>query len=268
MKITEKPVNQNVAKTLNLLSFLSSNRSPLRLSEIAEGIGMPSATVLRYLNTLMLEGYVFQDKLSERYSLTWKICTLGEQVRMYSSLRTISGDIMTRLYEKLAMGICLVAEKDMECMYLDCIYEPVLTGVSLMRIGKQAPLHATSSGKMMLCQYTDQELEDLIRLKGLSKLTDKTIVDKKSLVEELKRVRKQGFSLDDEECEIGLRCVALPIYGSNNKINAAISVFGLVNILTDEFIESKIIPELKEAATEITLRIGGDIRYVGKGEIL
>ena len=256
-KTNDKPINQAVSKILQLIFFLAEGRSPMRLCEIAAGTGMPQATVLRYLNSLIGEGFAFQDNLSERYALTWKICNIGDQVHQHLSLRTISSDIVTQLFEKLSLGICLVIEQDMECMYLDCIYEPSEMGRSLLRIGKQTPLHAASSGKILLTQYSEVQIDELIEKKGLCKLTENTITDKDSLLKNLDLIRKQGYALDDEECEPGLRCMAVPIYGYGNKIVAAISVFGSTQKLSDSDIQT-ILPLLKDAAVQISFRVGSD----------
>lgn len=261
MESGDKPANQSVSKMIQLISFLAQSRSPLRLHEIAAGSGMPQATTLRYLNALMAEGFVFQDGLSGRYALTWKLCNLGDQVRRHFSLRSLSGDVVTWLSEQLGLGICLVIEQDMECMYLDCIYESAEMGATLLRIGKQTPLHAAGSGKVLLTQYDSAKLDELIARKGLAALTERTITDKAALVRELERVRNQGFALDDEECETGLRCVAVPIYGYGERVEAAISVFGAAQRLTDGSIRGKILPLLKEAAARISLRVGSSGGY-------
>jgi IclR family transcriptional regulator, KDG regulon repressor len=260
-KSNDKPANQNVSKLLQLISYLAESRGPMRLYKIAVDISMPQATALRYLNSLISEGLAFQDNLSGRYALTWKLCSIGDQVHRHLSLRSISSDIVTQLSEKLSLGICLVIEQDMECMYLDCIYEPAEMGCSLLRIGKQTPLHAASSGKILLAQHSEAQIDRFIEKKGLCKLTEHTITDKPSLMKELDIVRSQGYALDDEECEPGLRCVAVPIYGYGDIIVSAISVFGSVQKLSDGYIRQTILPPLKDAAAQISLRVGCDSCY-------
>ena len=252
----EKTVNQSASKLMQLLRCLSESRVAMRLQEIAAGINVPQATTLRYLNALITDGYVFQDKISGRYALTWKICQIGEQTRIHMSLRTISADVISELTRCSALGICLVIEQDMECIYLDCIYDPKF---SLMRIGKSTPMHASSSGKVLLSAFSDAELDRLIKEKGLCSLTDRTITNKRGLAEELEKVRKAGYAVDDEECEIGLRCVAVPIYSYLKKPVAALSMFGSVEQLGNDWIANEILPMLREAAKEISLRLGGEV---------
>lgn len=252
--------NQSVSKILQLLSFLADSRSPLRLVEIAEGVGMPQATVLRYLNAFIEEGFAYQEDLSGRYALTWKVQEIGDQVKNRLSLRTLSGDIINGLYESLALGICLVTEQNMQCMYLDCLYEPSLREASLLWIGKRAPLHATGSGKLLLSRHTEGEIEAFIQSEGLPALTGKTITKREDLLKELEQVRRQGYAIDDEECEPGLRCVSAPVYGYTGTVIAAVSAFGPAERLTSDYIQHSVLPVLRRGVDQISFRAGGEVR--------
>ena len=252
--------NQAIGKVFQIINCLADSVSPLRLQDIGDMNDIPQATVLRYLNSLMEEGYVYHDSISGRYGLTWKISGVGEKIRSQSTLRSISGDIVTGLYEKLMLGICLVIEHDMECMYLDCFYNPGQMGVAVMRIGKQTPLNTTSSGKVILSSYSEDKIDEVIDKKGLVRLTDKSITDKAALMKELETVREMKFAVDDEECEENLRCVAVPIYGYGGNVVAAVSAFGTTDKMSKNFIDGDVLPELRAAAEEITFRIGGSAR--------
>jgi len=252
----EKSANQSVSKLLQLVESLSTSRMPMRLQDIAEATGIPQATCLRYLNALMAEGYAYQIADSGRYSMTWRVCSLGDQVRAYRSLRAVSGDIVDMLSVELGLGICLVVEHDMECMYLDCLYDPMTMNVTLARIGKQTPLYAASSGKVLLADRSEAEIDLIIQEKGFTPITPHTIIDRQQLLAELDRVRAQGFAVDDEECEDGLRCVAVPARDFTGKAAAAVSAFGAVEKLTYPLIQSDVVPALRKAAAELSFRMG------------
>ncbi len=258
----EKTANQSVGKLMQLLQYLAESRVPMRLQDVAAAINVPQATTLRYLNALAAEGYVFRDRVAGRYAPTWKLCGLGEQTRLHMNLRTISGDVIDELTRRSALGICLVIEQDQECIYLDCIYDPKF---SLMRIGKRTPMHAASSGKVLLSACSEGAIDQLIAQKGLAPLTDRTITQREDLLEDLARVRERGYALDDEECEAGLRCVAVPIYSYQGRPEAALSMFGSVEQLSDEAIQGEILPLLRGAAAEISFRLGGSVPWPEEG---
>ena len=129
-----------------------------------------------------------------------------------------------------------------------------------MRIGKRTPMHAASSGKVLLSAYSEAELDRYIEMRGLSPLTDRTITSKEALIADLERVRQRGYAIDDEECEIGLRCIAVPVYSYHERPVAALSIFGAAEQLTEERIQQNVLPILKESAAEISIRLGSD-RY-------
>ena len=247
---SEKSTNQSVTKLMQLFEYLSESRVPMRLQDIAAAIGVSQATTSRYLNALVMEGYVFQDKIASRYAPT----------KVHMSLRTILSDVINELTQTTDLGICLVIEQGLECIYLDCIYDPRF---SLMRIGKRTPMHAASSGKILLSAYSEAELDRYIEMRGLSPLTDRTITSKEALIADLEQVRQKGYAIDDEECEIGLRCIAVPVYSYHERPVAALSIFGAAEQLTEERIQQNVLPILKESSAEISIRLGSD-RYKGK----
>lgn len=254
----KKTSNQTVSKLVQLISCISQSRTPMRLQDISDSIGVPTATAFRYLNALMEEGLVFQDAATNRYAMTWRICEYGKLVRNHMTIRTLSGNLVNELSVKLSLGVCLVIERAMECVYLDCVYDPesISDGVPLQRIGLQAPIHAVSSGKLFLTEYSESDIDLLISQKGLIQLTEKTITNKEDLLEELQRTRNNKYALEDQECEPGLRCVSVPIYDYSGRIAAALSCFGKVENLPFEHIQDNVLPELKEVAGEISFRMG------------
>ena len=164
-----------------------------------------------------------------------------------------------QLYDKLTLGICLVIEHEMECMYLDCYYKPDQMGMPVMRIGNQTPMSTTSSGKVILSDYPESEIDTYIQKKGLARLTEHSITDHAQFLEELEAVRHKGYAIDDEECEDNLKCVAVPIYDYNGKIAAAVSAFGAADKLDMDYIQNTVLPELKTASAAITFRMGGTV---------
>ena len=258
--IKVKNMNKSVSTLMLLLHYMSKSNIALRLSDISNGINTPQATTLRYINTLINEGYAYQDKTTQRYGLTWKICAFSDYIQSYSNISTLSRDIITDLTNKLSFGIALVIERNMESIYLDCIYKHDEMGSNLVRIGKQTPLHSSGSGKLFLSEYSETKLNYFINEKKLTKLTERTITTKEELLIELNKIRNNGYAIDDEECEINFRCASVPIFNYQDRIIAAISSFGSVSNFTNEVINNEVFPILKEAAYEISFRLGGKAR--------
>lgn len=252
----EKQSSLSSDKLLVILECIAESRTPLRLQELAERAGITQSTVLRYLRTLQNANYVYQDEDTLRYALTWKLCRLTENLHSYLSLRNIANPFVNHLANTLQLGVCLVVDREQQCVYLDCVDHPNPSYTPLQYIGKHAPMHATGSGKILLSSCTDAQIGEYISGRGLDRFTEYTITDPGRLREELRQVRTQGFAVDEEECELGLKCLSYPIYDFSNSIYAAISVFGNVDEMDNEEIRTRARIELKRAAEMISLRLG------------
>ena len=242
-------------KLLAILECLASNRMPVRLQDLSEQSGITQSTVLRYLRTLQNTGYVYQDEETLRYALTWKLCSLTENLNSFAGLRNIASPIVNRLAGTLHLGVCLVVPKDHHTMYLDCIDYPGAQ-YNTEYIGKQAPLHTVACGKLFLSTYSPAQLDVYIEKVGLQKLTPNTITDRDQLVEMLEQVRRQGYGEDKEECEEGLACVGYPLYNYKGEICAGISYFGDAYEMRDPERLKAVHRELQGASREISRRLG------------
>ncbi len=251
---TERQASQSAGKLLVILEQLSENRSPVRLQELAAQVNMTQPTVLRYLYTLEDMGYIYKEEESGRYAMTWRACVLGRNLNSFLSLRNIASPFVAQLAEKLALGVCLVVEQNRECMYLDCVDDPSCQ--ILQYIGKRAPIHATGSGKLFLSQYNESELNEFLSSGSLIRFTENTITEPDVLRSKLEEIRRSDLAMDEEECELGLRCVSRPLRDFTGRIAACISVFGSPKGMTDQALREKIVPALCAAAERISLRLG------------
>ncbi len=224
--------NQSVEKTLQIIEVLANDREPLRLAEISKRVEMPASTVLRMVNTLVEHGYAYQDAQSLRYGLTLRFAQIGHMISSQLRIRDVVHPYLTELSRVTGESTCLAIEEDMEVIYIDVVDGADGMLKIMQRIGKRAPLHSTGVGKLMLINYPPERLDLLAQEKGLSPLTSHTLTTIQELERELDMIQKQGYAVDDEECELGARCVAAPIYDYENHIVAAISVSGPISRIT------------------------------------
>lgn len=250
----QRQSNQSSMRLLQIMECLAENRTPMRLQDLAKQTGMTQSTVLRYLYALLDAHYIYQDADTSRYALTWRVCRLSSHLNSQIGLRNMAAPFISHLANSLALGACLVVNQDDACMYLDCIDNPNSPG--LQRIGKLAPLHATGSGKVLLSQYSEPQLTEYIRTRGLTCYTEYTITDPALLRKELDRVREQGFGMDEQECELNLRCISLPLRDYSGNIIAAMSLFGNLTDMDPRRIREEIYPPLKAAAEAVSSRLG------------
>lgn len=251
MKLTGS--NQSVEKTLFIIETLANSSLPMRLSELAKAVDMPSSTVLRMVNTLVKLGYARQEEeMPRRYSLTTRFLRIGQQAAEHTDIREIAHPFLVQLSDKTGESTCLsICEKD-KVRYLDVVEGSGSLIAIRQRVGGSAQMHCTGSGKLYLMQYTDEQLDDFIRERGLPALTPNTVTNKAELCHELNACRERGYATDNEECEAGVRCVAAPIYDYAGKIAAVISITGVLSRMQKIRMEMEMVPLVCQAAKDVT----------------
>lgn len=247
--------NQSGEKLLSVLEFIILKGEPQRLQDIADSLGMNKTTTLRFVKTLVNTGYIDQDPETSKYGTTYKICALANHVNLYTELRKISHPYLEQLAGIFGESVNMAVEDKMTSVYVDVIRGSSQSLVAVQKIGNAAPMHCTGNGKVLLLNYTDEDIDRLIREKGLKKYTEYTLTTKEALKAELEKIRKRGYAYDEQERELGARCLALPIYGDKGKVIAGISVTGPQNRMTDDVLLSKL-EDFRKITMEISHKLG------------
>jgi IclR family KDG regulon transcriptional repressor len=247
--------NQSLGKAFRIIEAMAEAGGPLRLQDIAARVGQPPSTILRFLGTLAGIGYAGQDERSLHYYLTMKFTRLGHLVGRQLNFREVVRPYLKELSREFKESTSLAVEQDMNVVYVDAVDGPDHMLQTLQRIGKIAPLHATGVGKVLLSGFPAGRLEQLIKERGLPAVTRNTIRTKKALLAELEKVRRQGYALDNEECENGVLCVAAGIRDHSGDIIAACSASGPAARMTAQK-RDRIRIRLAAAAAEISTRLG------------
>ena len=248
--------NQSLRKALEILEVMAGyEEGSARLQEIAKDLNMSPSTVLRFLNTFIEYGYVNQDPLTARYYLTLKLADLGDKNRRHypfqQALRKYVKEIAVEFNESASLSI----ESNMQMVYIGTEDGPNHMLQTLSRIGRIAPMHATGVGKIHLTQYDDSQLAVYQEKMGLKKLTDNTFISMETLKEELNSIQKQGYALDNEECEMGIKCIAVPVRDYTGKIVAALSLSAPISRLPAHR-TMEVILFLKKVSRKASIELG------------
>lgn len=251
--------NLSSDKLLQIIEYMSAKRLPVRLKDISEDLQISQPTVVRYLRTMCNQGYVYHDDHTGYYAMTWKICRLGSLLESNLVLRNMAGGLLSDFANRYNIGVLLAVEQEGMLVYLDLVGAPNGTVNTMLRIGKDAPMHSTASGKILLSAMTASRIQQIMDQRGQVRLTPKTITDRDELLRELTKIHEQGYALDNEECEIGHRCVSVPLYDYTGTVAAAISAFDSIERLTDSYIQEEALPALKELSKKISYRMGNSV---------
>jgi DNA-binding IclR family transcriptional regulator len=207
-----------------------------------------------------------QDADTGRYSLTYKICAVAANVSSRKNIRHVCTPYLRSIAQIFSESVNVAEEHDMAVLYIDAVNGPRQLLMTTRQVGNVSPLHCTAVGKLLMLNYSPQQIDQLIATKGMPALTPHTITDREVLITELETIRRQGYSLDNEEYESGARCVAAPIYDYAGQVIAGMSVSGPVTRMTDEQIYQKL-PYLLDATQQISLRMGYDERIIKKARL-
>jgi len=242
-------------KTFQIVEEFAKNEGkPLGITELSKRLTLPKSTVFHIVHTL--HNYRWLERLddSKKYVLGLRLFELGNLVQANSRLRQIALSHLEKLRKETNETVYLVVYDQGEIVYLECL-ESQLRLRARPVYGIRVPLHCTSLGKAIMAFLPDDEVQNIIREKGLVGFTEKTITKKEMLEKELKEIRKTGYAIDWGEHEEGVRCIGTPIYNYLGKVFAAVSISGPDFRFTKEKIK-EFVPLVIRTAQEISYKVG------------
>lgn len=244
---------QSIERAIQILNCFNTSTPELTLNEIASELNLNKSTVHGILNTLKHYGLVEQDEERGKYRLGMHILVLGNRLLDRLEVRTVASPVIQELCETVGETVHLVILRGTDVVYIDKCTSSRSFQV-FTTIGMRFPAYVTGVGKVLLADKSDIELREILP-PILHRVTEYTIGSREELIKHLEQVRQQGYAFDKDENEIGLRCVAAPIFDHTCKAVAAISVAGPSVRLSDERLED-LVGVVRNSAAEISRRLG------------
>lgn len=246
---------QSVGRALQIIDLLAEQKREMALTEIAQTLEWPKSTTYGLIATLREFCYVDQSDITGKYRLGTRLFELGNIVARSWDIKTVAVPIMRTLSNLIGETVHLAVEDNGEVLYLEKVEAAQMFSI-VSEIGSRLPMHCTGLGKVLLAYKSEPEVKWILSKRGLDKLTQKTITDKKSLMQELSKVRKQGYATDDGEIMDSLSCIAVPIFNKDKKVQYALSVSRLPS-RNEGFDRAQVILEkLQNAAADISFAMG------------
>ncbi len=245
---------QALDRGLHLLSLLASEQRSA-LSELALRAGMPPSTAHRLLTTMQRHGVVEFDEARQEWSIGIETFRMGNAYLKRTNLIEASRDAMRQLMEDTGETANLGIADAGDVVFVSQVetHNPIR---AFFRPGTRGHMHASGIGKALLAELSQRETEAILQKKGLPAFSERTLTRPADLFSNLEASRLRGWSLDDEERYIGMRCIASPIFNLHGEAVAGVSVSGP----TVRFSENDL-PEIgarvRRAAAAITQEIGG-----------
>lgn len=248
--IPNTPTVQVIERMFTLIDVLASREEPVPLKEISEKAGLHPSTAHRILNDLASGRFVDRPQPGS-YRLGMRLLELGNLVKGRLNVRDAALAPMRELHKQIQQPVNLSMRQGDEIVYVERAYSE-RSGMQVVRaIGGHAPLHLTSVGKLFLAVDDPQRVRAYATRTGLHGNTKNSLTTLDTLERELNRVRQYGHASDNEELELGVRCMAAGIYDDQNKLVAGLSISAPSGRLEDEWL-----PKLKETARTISEALG------------
>lgn len=244
------PTIQVIERMFSLIDVLASREDAISLKEISEKTGLHPSTAHRILNDLTLGRFVDRPEAGS-YRLGMRLLELGNLVKGRLNVRDAALLPMRELHKQIQQPVNLSMRQGDEIVYIERAYSE-RSGMQVVRaIGGRAPLHLTSVGKLFLAADDPIRVRGYATRTGLSGNTRNSITLLPVLERELSRVRQSGIARDNEELELGVRCIAAGIYDDQGKLLAGLSISAPADRLDEEWIV-----KLTATAREISSSLG------------
>ena len=254
MQRKEENPSVAVERALGMLEAVAQAPDGLRNAEISRKLQIPKSSASYILRTLEKQNYLNRDAQSGRYRVGLKILSLSRGALSGIDVREVALPIMRHLVEKTNLTCHLAILDGPEAVYIEKV-EP--TGFIRMDtwVGRRMRVHATSVGKALVAHIPQERLEKMIADRAMEKRTTKTITTLPRLLKELEKVRAQGYAVDDEENNLGARCLGAPVFDQQGHIEASLGLSGTINQVNAQTMP-RIIEALKDAARHISMQLG------------
>jgi DNA-binding IclR family transcriptional regulator len=250
---------------LNLIELLAESKCGLSLIDLTQMCGLSKSTVHYLLVTLERCGYVCKDGRDGRYMAGIKLLGVANAALHNLALRRRTSPYLFSLRMKTGLGVHLAIYEHQEAMViakLECTERHLASWV-----GKRMDLHCTGIGKAILAHLPEGERDDVIKRYGLAKKNDNTICTRKRLQADLDQIVRVQYALDNEEDELGMRCIGVPIMGQDHHPIAAVSISGTIAQLTPERVPALAV-EVRATAESIRGVILGSMMNIMLPELI
>ncbi len=248
--LSGEPTIQVIERMFTLLDVLAQSEDAVSLKEISEKTGLHPSTAHRILNDLAC-GRLVERPQAGSYRLGLRLLELGNSVKARLNVRDSALPLMRELHKQIQQPVNLSVRQGDEIVYIERAYSE-RSGMQVVRaIGGRAPLHLTSVGKLFLAADESAGVHAYATRTGLRGNNKNSITQLTRLEQELSKCRASGIARDNEELELGVRCMAAGIYNDQGKLIAGLSISSPADRLSEDWVK-----RLQSTAEEISTSLG------------
>jgi len=252
-KETKNPV-QSAERIFQVMEMLADN-GEMGLMELSAALGLHKSTVHRLLMSLIYMGYAKQDEATQKYMLSYKVVNMASKILDRMDILQVAKPYMERLSELSGEAVHLVQREGNNILYIYKTEAKVGTIRMVSHVGMVHPMYCSGVGKAIMATLPEDEVKQIWNESIIEKKTDKTITDFNQMQELLEDVKKNGYALDDEENEKGVRCIAACLYGHQKEVKYAFSISGPTSRMTRDRVKELAV-DVRKVQEELSRELG------------
>ena len=259
MQAPDSGYSQSLERGLAILSAFRSGRPLLGVSELGRDIGLSRSTTHRYVSTLAVLGYLQQDPATKKYRLGPRVLDLGFSAINSMELREIAAPHLRELSDETGYTVNMAILDDLDIVYVERCRSSQAGQREIdlnLHVGSRLPAYCTSLGKALLANLDPADRAERLQRVDFARRGPNTLTSRRALDAELRRVREQGYAVNNEELAYGLRSVAAPVLNHDGEAVAAINLAVHSSMVSSDEIGKRLAPVLQGAAASISARLG------------
>ena len=246
----------SIEKSVEILNYLSNAKESVRVSEICSKLLLPKSTIHRILNILLKHSLVSKEKETSKYRLGLQVLKYANSFNESFNFKEIARPILKKICLEAGLTTYLTVWYNGHCICIDSVRPfQVMNMHFSVENNKEMPFHCTASSKVILAYQSPEKIKKVIYEQPLKRYTIKTIVDPKKLEKHLNKIKENDFATCDEELEMGVKAIAVPVKNIHGKVIASITVVGLADRITSNNTE-KLIKILLSSAQQLSKMLG------------
>jgi len=243
-----------VERALAMLEAVALESDGLSNADISRKLNIPKSSASYILRTLETQGYLNRNPETGKYRVGLKVLSLSRGALTGIDVREVALPVMRHLMKQTNLTCHLAILDGPMAVYIEKVEPEGFIKMDTW-VGRRMPVHATSVGKSLVAHIPRGKVEQIIAERGMEKRTPKTITSLPRLLKELDKVREQGYAIDDEENNIGARCLGAPVFNQSGAIEAAVGLSGTIQQVNSHTMP-RIIEHLKDAARHVSMQLG------------
>lgn len=253
--MSEETTSRAVERALSMLELIAESKKGLTNADLSRRLKIPKSSASYILRVLENRAYLKRDE-NGKYLLGLQLLSLSSDALSHTDVRAIAKPVLERFLKKSRLPEAHLAILDNgRAVYI----EKVEAEDSFIRmdiwVGHRLPVHTTAIGKALVAHLPDEEIIEILKIRGMEKKTGRSITSRQKYLAEIRKVREFGFAVDNEENSDGVRCIAAPIFDSKGETVAAVGTSSTI-MQIDEANLPKYVELIKESAYKVSQQLG------------